>query len=238
VGLSLAATRPLVAQDAERAEDATGAAHRLSVVPRINAGAYFPYGGAYLSNNLTIDATILYERARYGLFVFKSQDLEDRGSGANYLQPGLFTDVRIRENVSLRFVAGYLFSQTEGFRDREGSDYYAATVLYWTIGERLTVENTALLFDLNGATKLTNRVLASVRVGPAVLDAYLWQRVEFDERLGATSASIAITPPALTFSETTSLEITLSYLGYLSRSRPSFARRDGFVVSIAAPLGL
>jgi hypothetical protein len=168
--------------------------------------------------------------------VFKSQDLEDQISAVNHMQTGLLRTVQLWDDVAVLLGAGYIFAQTESFRDPDGSDYFTAGVVSWKPTDWLGVENTALFFDMSASMKLVNRLLLSGQVRGFGVDLYLWERVEFDEDRAATSAALAVTLPTTRLNETMSLKTTLTYLGYLSHTKPAFAQRNGFVLSLAAPM--
>jgi len=130
-----------------------------------------------------------------------------------------------------------VFSQTSGFRDSD-SDYFSAAVAYWTISEKIKLENTALFFDLSQSKKLSNRVLVSILLKEFTIDFYVWHRVVFDVNSHSTSASVAVNFPKIKISENFSIQNTFSYLGYITETKPDFALRDGFLFSIAFPLAL
>lgn len=209
----------------------------LTITPRLNSAGHFPFTGALLNTNINADVNIFFEYKQYGFFIFQSIDLEDRYSYVNYLQPGIFRKFQLASAFQLGVFVGYVFSQTSGFRDKE-SDYYAAAVGYWTINDQLKVENTTLFFDLSQSAKLANRLLMSLKVRSFTFDFYLWHRVVFEETIHATSGSVAVNFPKLKISDICSFQITFSYQGYLTETKPDFAMRDGFLLSLAIPLAL
>lgn len=206
------------------------------ITPRLNSAGYFPYTGALLNKNINFDVNIFFEyKSKYGFFLFKSVDLEDRHSYVNYLQPGIFRTFHAGNNFKLRLFFGYLFSQTQGFRDPD-SDYYTALVGYYTITKNLKLENTALFYDLEISAKLANRLLVSWSVGKFTADIYVWHRVVFDDNSHATSASFALNLPKIKLSPSSSINTTLSYQGYLTKNKPDFAMKDGFLFQVAVPI--
>ncbi len=207
------------------------------ITPRINSAGHFPFSGALLNKNANVDLNIFYERSLVGFFIFKSQDMEDKHSIVNYLQPGIFKKFQLTPKLKLGTFLGYVFSQTTGFRDKD-SDYFTAAVVYWTISERLKMENTSLFFDLSQSEKLANRFLLSYWLNNFKVDLYVWHRVVFEEHFHATSASLAVNFPKVKISENLSMQTTFSYLGYLTKAKPDFAMRQGFLFTIAFPLTL
>lgn len=141
----------------------------LIITPRFNSAGHFPFTGSLLNNNLNFDLNIFYEHKRNGFFLFKSFDLVDAHSGVNYFQPGIFRKFEFGKMLQMRAFFGYLFSQTQEFRDKD-SDYYTAATIYWTIHDNLKIENTALFFDLTQSEKLANRLLIS----------YFWKGFKMD----------------------------------------------------------
>jgi hypothetical protein len=208
------------------------------ITPRLNSAGYFPYTGALLNKNTNFDLNVFFEyRRKYGFFLFKSVDLEDRRSYVNYLQPGIFRTFQATKNFKLRLFFGYLFSQTRGFRDPD-SDYYTALVGYYSIGENMKLENTALFYDLVNSAKLANRLLLSRTIANFTAEVYVWHRVVFDDNSHSTSASFAITLPRISVSPSTSINTTVSYQGYLTKNKPDFAMRDGFLFQVAIPIAV
>lgn len=207
------------------------------ITPRINSTGHFPFTGSYINKNLNADINIFYERKTLGFFLFKSQDLEDKHSIVNYLQPGIFKKVQLSSNFKLRFFVGYLFAQTAGFRDPD-SDYYAAVVGYWSIGENIRMEHTALFFDLAQREKLANRFVFSYLISGFKFDALVWNRLVFEEASHSTSASLSVNFPPIKLSDKVSIQSTISYQGYLSRAKPEYAMRRGALFSVSFPIAV
>jgi predicted glycosyltransferase involved in capsule biosynthesis len=207
------------------------------ITPRINSAGHFPFSGALLNKNANFDLNIFYENKGYGFFIFQSFDLEDKRSFVNYLQPGIFKKFILAKDVQLRLFAGYVFSQTNGFRD-EDSDYFTAAVVYWTIQPNLKFESTSLFFDFNHSTKLANRFLMSYSLKGFRFDGYVWYRAVFEQNTHALSASLALHPPKAKIVGNLYIQTSISYIGYLTDTKPSFALRDGFLFSVAFPLSL
>lgn len=223
-----------LAQDKKLQAD-TVPATVLVITPRVNSAGHFPFTGSLLNTHVNADLNIFYERRRTGFFLFKSVDLVDAHSGVNYFQPGIFRKFEWGPRVQLRAFVGYLFTQTQGFRD-DDSDYYTAATVYWTVHENLKVENTALFFDLSQSKKLANRLLLSYFWKGFKLDLYVWHRWECERSNHATSASIAIGLPKIKITNALAIQNTVSYQGYLSEEKPSYAMRQGLLVSVAFPI--
>lgn len=205
--------------------------------PRINSAGHFPFSGSLINHHVNADVNLLYARHVLGFFIFKSYDIEDPHSIVNYFQPGVFATAHVAPNFRVRAFFGYIFSQTEGFRDSD-SDYYTAATLYWDISNNIRVEHTALYYDYNINQKLANRLLIFWQEAKFKVSLYLWHRYVFDDGLGALSSSLALTFPIIKLSERASLELTSSYLGYLTSYKPDYARRDGFLFTLAVPVAL
>ncbi|MBS1505755.1 MAG: hypothetical protein JSS79_03820 [Bacteroidetes bacterium] len=209
----------------------------LVITPRFNSAGHFPFTGSLLNTNLNFDLNIFYERKRNGFFLFKSVDLVDPHSGVNYFQPGIFHRFEFSSKVQMRTFFGYLFSQTQGFRDND-SDYYTAASVYWAIRENLKVENTALFFDLSQSSKLADRLLVSYFNEGFKIDLYVWHRWEWASQSHATSASLAIGFPKIKITRSLSIANTISYQGYLSAEKPSYAMQKGLLISVAFPINV
>ena len=205
------------------------------IVPRLNSAGHFPYTGALINRDVNFDVNVFFERKHYGFFVFESRDLEDSHSIVNYLQPGIFRRFQFSRQFYMRLFFGYVFSQTSGFRDPD-SDYYTAAVGYCTLAENLKLEYTALFLDLSQSPKLANRVVMSWDLNDFRIDLYAWHRIVLEEGIHATSASLAVNFPRIRLSNTVSIRNTVSYQGYITRTKPAFARRDGFLFSLAFPI--
>lgn len=209
----------------------------MIITPRFNSAGHFPFTGSLLNTNLNFDLNIFYERKHNGFFLFKSFDLVDAHSGVNYFQPGIFRKFEFGKKLQMRAFFGYLFSQTQEFRDKD-SDYYTAATVYWTINDNLKVENTALFFDLSQSEKLANRLLVTYFWKGFKMDLYVWHRWELGNQFHATSASLAIGLPKIKITNSLSIQNTISYQGYLSAEKPSYAMQKGLLVSIAFPLNI
>jgi hypothetical protein len=207
----------------------------LIITPRLNSMGYFPFSGAYINKHINADVNIFYEDRIFGFFLFKSQDLEDPHSIVNYFQPGIFKKVLFGPDFKIRFFAGYVFSQTRAFRDKD-SDYYTAAVAYWTINDRLKLENTALFMDLSVSPKLANRFVMSYEQNGFKLDMFVWERVVFTSGAWSTSASLSLNFPPIKVSQHISIQNTVSVQSYLTRSKPEFALRHGVLFQVSVPI--
>jgi hypothetical protein len=228
-------TSQLLAQTS-KSRDSTSR-RTLIITPRINSAGHFPFSGALLNKNINFDLNIFYEHKHYGFFIFQSVDLEDKKSFVNYLQPGVFRKFKLSESVQVRLFAGYVFSQTDGFRDND-SDYFTAPVIYWTIHPNLKFESTSLFFDFNHSTKLANRFLMTYTIRNFRFDFFVWHRAVFEKNTHALSTSLALYPPKTKIAGNLYIQTSISYIGYLTDTKPDFARRDGFLFSVAFPLTL
>lgn len=208
----------------------------LIINPRLHTSGYFPFTGALLNRNPVFDVNIFFEKGAFGFFVFQSFDLADRHSYVNYLQPGVFGTLRFTPNLRIRAFFGYVFSQTQGFRDPD-SDYYASLQLNWVLWKEFRIENTLLYYDYTvNSDKLANRLLMEWAPGKVRISGYVWQRTVLEEGAGATSGALAITFPIVKVSKRTSLELTTTYMGYLTDHKPDFALQDGLFFTLAVPV--
>lgn len=207
------------------------------LIPRLHTSGYFPFTGALLNRNAIADVNLFFEKKAVGFFIFQSVDLEDRKSYANYLQPGVFGTLHLNPNLRLRGFFGFIFSQTNGFCDSE-SDYYAAIQANWIITPGIRVENTLLFYDYSINKKLANRLLIEWTLKKFRVSGYLWQRTVLDEKFNSTSGAVALTFPIIRISRKVNLELTSTYMGYLTEAKPDFALRDGFFFTLAMPVSL
>lgn len=207
------------------------------ITPRLNSTGHFPFTGSYINRNLNADINIFFERKTLGFFLFKSQDLEDKHSIVNYLQPGIFKKVELSSSFKLRFFVGYLFSQTQGFRDPD-SDYYSAVVAYWSLDNNIRLEHTALFFDMTNNEKLANRFVFSYTLNGFKFDVFVWNRLVLGDISSSTSASLSVNFPLIKLSDKVSIQSTVSYQGYLSRAKPEYAMRRGALFSVSFPISM
>lgn len=70
----------------------------------------------------------------------------------------MFASFRFQPSLRIRGIFGYLFSQTQGFRDSD-SDYYALAVVNWGLSKRPRLENALQFYDYFIGKKLSNRLL-------------------------------------------------------------------------------
>lgn len=198
---------------------------------------YFPFSGAYINKNFNVDVNVFYEDRIFGFFLFKSVDLEDKHSIVNYFQPGIFKKIQFNPNFKIRLFAGYVFSQTQGFRDKGDSDYYTAAVAYWTINDKWKLENTALFMDLTTNPKLANRFVLNYETNSFRFDMYVWERVVFRTGELSTSASLSANFPPIEIGKRVAIQNTISFQSYLTQSKPEFAMRRGVLWQVSVPIG-
>lgn len=219
------------------AQDTTKTPTTLQILPRLHSAGYFPFTGALLNHSPVFDVNVFYERKSLGFFVFQSLDLKDRHSYANYFQPGVFATWRLHQTFKVRGFFGYIFSQTQGFRDPNDSDYYAAATMYWDPARHLSIQNTVLFYDYNIQRKLANRLLISITYPKIKVDAFLWNRAVLVEKKHAISASLALTYP-IKINDKVSIQLTGAYMRYLTKYKPSFALDDGFIFTLGVPVNV
>lgn len=102
--------------------DSSGNRMGWEIVSRLNSAGHFPFTGSIVNRHVNADINIALEYQRWGLFLFKSHDLEQRDSPVNYFQPGVFRSISITPDIDVRFFFGYVFSQASSFRDPD-SDF-------------------------------------------------------------------------------------------------------------------
>jgi hypothetical protein len=212
--------------------------YTLVILPRINAAGYFPFTGALLNHNANFDFTVGFEKNNYGFFLFQSFDLQDNKSYINYFQPAAFKKFPVGNNLKIGVYFGYLFSQTNSFSDKGESDYFGALSQHWDISKKLRLENTMLFGDLTIQPKLINRLLLIYKVKKISLDFFLHERAVFETKDLSTSAAIAIDLPKFKIADKLSAQATVTYQRYLTKARPGYALRDGFLFSLAFPIDL
>lgn len=201
---------------------------------RVHSAAYLPFSGALLNHNAVVDVNVYYEKKAFGFFLFQSVDLVDRHSHGNYFQPGVYASFRVQPSVRVRGIFGYVFSQTQGFRDSD-SDYYALAVVNWGISKRLRLENALQFYDYFVGKKLSDRLLVEWSSRKFRAGLYVWQRVVLDD-LSSTSAALSFTFPIIKIGEKVNLELTSSYMGYVSAVKPDFALQNGLLFTLAVPI--
>ncbi|MBX2914634.1 MAG: hypothetical protein KF856_05085 [Cyclobacteriaceae bacterium] len=130
---------------------------------------------------------------------------------------------------------GYLFSQTQRFRDKD-SDYYTAVAFYWSLNPSLKIEHTALFFDMSQSIKLANRFLVYYTVNGFKIELFIWNRWELKQQFNATSASLALNFPNIKIFRGVAMLNTISYQGYFGSKKPDFALPKGVLISVAFPI--
>jgi len=212
--------------------------YTLTISPRLNSAGYFPFTGALLNHHANFDFTVAFEKNNYGFFLFQSFDLVDNKSYINYFQPAAFKKFPLSSSLTLGVYFGYLFSQTNSFKDKGESDYFGALSQHWDINKKLRLENTMLFGDLTIQPKLINRLLLLYTVKKFRFDFCLHQRVVFDTKDLTASAAIAVNLPKLKITDRFSVQPTITYQSYLTKARPGYALKDGFLFSLTFPIDL
>jgi hypothetical protein len=224
---------PWVAVRADKSSDSTSRS-TVNITPRLHSAGYFPFTGALLNHHPVADVNISYENKMFGAFLFQSVDMVDAHSYANYMQPGVFASLKVHRNLRVRTFFGYVFSQTQGFRDSD-SDYYTGAQVNWGLSKNFRAENTLLYYDFSHSKKVANRLLLEWSSGKFRVSLYVWQRTVLDEPFNSTSAALALAFPIIKLSKKVSLEFTSSYMGYLCRTKPDFALQKGVFFTLALP---
>jgi hypothetical protein len=206
------------------------------VTPRLNSAGYFPFTGALLNHNTNFDLNMVYQNKTFGFLAFKSFDLQDSRSAINYLQSALFKQVEIGKSVTLGFYAGYLFSQTQAFRDKKDSDCFGAFSIYWNVNQNLRIENIALLNDVSVQRKIVNRLSVLYTLKKFRLDLSAHERFVPETGNTSTSAAFALLLPRVALTNYLAVQSTITYQTYLTRERPDFALQNGFLFSVSFPL--
>lgn len=217
-------------------EDSTKVKPTFTLTPRLNSAGHFPFTGSLINRHINTDVNLFYERRGAGFFLFKSFDPVDKHSYINYFQPGAFVTLHPQAPFRLRFFVGYLFSQTVHFRDSD-SDFYSALGIYWDLSPKLKIQHTMLYYDIQIGSKLANRLLVTWQSKSIKVDLYVWHRWVVEEQSKAVSASLAITY-VLPVSARCDVQLTGSYMSYLTKEMPSYALRRGPILTVAVPLNL
>lgn len=212
--------------------------YTLIFSPRLNSAGYFPFTGALLNHNTNFDFTVAFEKNNYGFFLFQSFDLEDKRSYINYFQPAVLKKITVGKSLKIGVYAGYLFSQTNSFCDKGESDYFGALSQHWDVNKTLRLENTMLFGDLTLQPKLVNRLMLIYKIRKIKLDFYLHERALFQVKDLSTSAAIAVELPELKIADKLSAQVTITYQRYLTKHRPEYALKDGFLFSLAFPINI
>jgi len=212
--------------------------YTLIISPRLNSAGYFPFTGALLNHHANFDFTVAFEKNNYGFFLFQSFDLVDNKSYINYFQPAAFKKFPVGRSLTLGVYFGYLFSQTNSFKDKGESDYFGALSQHWDINKKLRLENTMLFGDLKLQPKLINRLLLLYKVKKFRFDFYLHQRAVFGTKDLTASTAIGINLPTLKIADKLSAQATITYQSYLTKARPGYALKDGFLFSLTFPIDL
>ncbi|HEY5822760.1 MAG TPA: hypothetical protein VIT44_00250 [Cyclobacteriaceae bacterium] len=206
------------------------------IVPRLNSAGYFPFTGALLNHNTNFDVNFVYEHQAFGLLLFKSVDLQEKKSPINYLQTALFKHFPVGKTTSLRVFFGYVFSQTQAFRDEKDSDYFGAVTFYWDINSRLRLENIILYNDITIQQKIVNRLLLMYTLNDFRFDFSIHERIVFETAHWSTSAVWTVNFPKLKLTKHLAAQTTVAYQNYLTHNRPGFALKNGFLFSLSFPL--
>ena len=212
--------------------------YTLIISPRLNSSGYFPFTGALLNHNANFDFTVALEKNNFGFFLFQSFDLQDNKSYINYFQPAVFKKFPVGKKLKLGVYAGYLFSQTNSFSDKGESDYFGALSQHWDINKKLRLENTMLFGELVIQPKLINRLQLIYKLKKVKFNFYLHERALFEVKDFSTSGAISIDLPKLKIADKLSAQATITYQSYLTKHRPGYALKDGFLFSLAFPIDI
>jgi hypothetical protein len=212
----------------------------FTVTTRLHSTGHFPFTGSYINRHLNADINVSYTRKNFGVFLFKSHDLEEPHSAISYLQPGVFRKFSVNRKLTLRILAGYIFNQTTRFSDKD-SDAWTALITSWQPHSGLRIENTALVFNLAKSElscQLANRTVFSYFVRDFKLDWYVWNNLTFETQRYSASTQLSVSFPKIKINDKLGIITSVAAQTYVTDYKPSYAMRHGFLFTIAVPLEL
>ncbi|MFM8740858.1 MAG: hypothetical protein ACKOC0_11735 [Cytophagales bacterium] len=145
----LFACTPLAAfaeADSTQSKKQTPSAH-WRINSRMHSKGIFTYGGWLGSDNPTFDVNLIYERKKWGLFVFKGLDLVDHYTFYNFSLISVFKNIKVTNKVTVTPYVGSFLEQAKDFADK-GSDAVCIVITTVRLHPQLTAEHMALFGNL------------------------------------------------------------------------------------------
>lgn len=214
--------------------------YSLLLTAKFHSTGHSPFSGSYFNHHSNGEIGLLFKTRQIGAFINKNVDFADLHSAINYTTVGFYRSIQLNEWVRVTPYIGYFFKQSHSFMD-DNSDAWTCVVARITINKWLSVENSTLVGNLirhYSKASLANRVNATISIWKFKLDAYTWYTHSFNSASHFISASLAITSPDWTITETVSARLQVAMLRQISNERPDDSMSQGGLISLIVPLAL
>jgi hypothetical protein len=119
----------------------------MRITSRVHSAGFFYFGGKLAEYSPAFDVNFNIESKTFGYTFFKAADLTDVHSSFNFALAAIYKNIPLNKKVRItpQFIA--LIEQPNKVVDK-GSDVGVTFMTSWKMNERLTVEETAILFNL------------------------------------------------------------------------------------------
>jgi hypothetical protein len=114
---------------------------------RLHSKGIFAYGGRVGSDNPTFDVNFVYERKKWGLFIFKGLDLYDHYTFYNFSLISVFKNFNVSKRVTITPYVGSFLEQAKGIADT-GSDAVCIIITTLRLNQHMTLEHMGLFGNL------------------------------------------------------------------------------------------
>jgi len=214
--------------------------YSLLLTAKFHTTGHSPFSGAYFNHHSNGEIGLLFKTKQIGALINKNVDFADVHSAINYTTVGFFKSFQLNESVKLTPYIGYFFRQSHSFMD-DNSDAWTCVVARFTVSRWLAIENSTLVGNLirhYSKASLANRINATISIWRFKLDAYTWYTHTFNTTSHFVSASLAITSPDWTITETVSARLQVAILQQISHEKPEGCMHRGGLISLIVPIDL
>jgi hypothetical protein len=214
--------------------------YSLILTAKFHSTGHSPFSGSYFNHHPNGEIGLSVKTKPISAFLNKNVDFADVHSSTNYTTIGILRSFQLNESVTLTPYIGYFFRQSHSFMD-DNSDAWTCLVARFTINRWLAIENSTLVGNLirhYSKASLANRVNATISIWKFKLDAYTWYTHAFNSASHFVSASLAITSPDWTITETISARLQVAVLQQISNEKPEGCMYRGGLISLIVPIDL
>ena len=214
--------------------------YSLLLTAKFHSTGHSPFSGSYFNHHPNAELGLSFKTKQISAFLNKNVDFADVHSSINYTTVGFFKSFQLNESVALTPYIGYFFRQSHSFMD-DNSDAWTCLVARFRISRWLAIENSTVVGNLirhYSKASLANRVNASILIGKFKLDAYTWYTHSFNSASHFVSASLAITSPDWTITQSISARVQVAVLQQISHEKPEGCMYRGGLISLIIPIDL
>jgi len=209
----------------------------IKFTTRVHSMGLFSYGGRIACDNPSFDANFIYQRKRWGYFLFKAMDLYDHHSDNNFALTTFFTNIRLGKIFTVTPHVGLFIEQLHSVADH-GSDAGVIIITTAKLSDHLKVDYTSMMSSLVFEPEnrdWTNRIRVTYQAEHLDITYFSWHNNGVFDACGHLSTGLNVSYAKIKVSDHVSLSTGLTGILMLRTTDPEGApKKNGIVFTIAA----